>query len=60
MQKQSLQIPLDFIKASIGETYFKCGKNNCCCNSGELHTAFYLSYRLKGKSFTVHIPKFLG
>lgn len=45
------------IKGSIGETHFKCGKKNCICSQGKLHSAHYLSYRRDGKTHTVHIPK---
>lgn len=45
------------LKASLGQTAFKCGKPHCLCISKGLHTAYYLSYRLDGKTYTVHIPK---
>ena len=47
------------LKASIGENHFKCGKTNCTCTRGLLHSAHYLSYRLDGKTHTVYVPKSL-
>jgi len=46
-----------YLKASIGQTHFKCGKKNCRCTENKLHSAYYLSYRKSGKTFTVHIPQ---
>jgi hypothetical protein len=47
------------LKASIGKNHFKCGKINCSCSRGILHSAHYLSYRHDGKTHTVHVPKTL-
>ena len=47
------------IKGSLGWTKAKCGYPRCKCAKGELHTACYLSYRVTGKTHTVHIPKVL-
>ena len=47
------------LKASIGESHFKCGKKNCSCSRGSLHSAHYLSYRQNGKTHTVYVPKTL-
>ena len=47
------------LKASLGQTSFKCGKPRCLCTRNALHTAYYLSYRMNGKTYTVHIPKTL-
>ncbi len=46
-----------FLKASIGQTHFKCQTENCKCKKGQPHSAHYLSYRKAGQTYTVHIPK---
>ncbi len=48
---------LPILKASLGQTSFKCGKPRCICIKNNLHTAYYLSYRMDGRTYTVHIPK---
>lgn len=48
---------LPLIKGSLGLTKMRCGNARCKCARGELHSAWYLSYRMNGKTQTVHIPK---
>lgn len=57
MKTDKIKTYLPLLKGSIGENHFKCGKNNCACKQGALHSAFYYCYRYDGKSHTIHIPK---
>ena len=59
MSAKNFQQLFPMLKASIGESHFKCGKINCSCSRGILHSAHYLSYRQDGKTHTVYIPKSL-
>ena len=59
MKIDKFQHLFPMLKASIGENHFKCGKKNCACYRGILHSAHYLSYRQDGKTHTVYIPKTL-
>lgn len=48
---------LPLVKGSLGMTMVRCGNARCKCAWGELHSAWYLSYRVEGKTHTVHVPK---
>lgn len=45
------------MRGSLVETRVKCGKPTCKCARGELHTAFYLSRRIDGKTRMDHVAK---
>lgn len=59
MKLADFQQYFPLLKGSIGETHFRCGKKNCACIHGKLHSAHYLSYRQAGKTNTIHIPNAL-
>lgn len=46
-----------FVAASISEVKRTCGKPNCKCARGEPHRAHVLTYKVEGKTKTVHVPK---
>jgi len=45
------------VRGSLIQNRIRCGKPTCKCAKGELHTAFYLSRRLEGKTRMDHIAK---
>jgi len=47
----------EVLKGSISVGYKRCG--NLCrrCRKGKGHRCIYFSYRYRGKTFVVHIPK---
>jgi hypothetical protein len=47
-----------FIRGSLVESTFKCGKDNCWCAKAEKgHPACYLSVRVGSKRKMVYVPK---
>ena len=49
-----------FLRGSLVESTFKCGKSNCWCNKNKAksgHPACYLSMRLGKKRKMIYIPK---
>jgi hypothetical protein len=46
-----------FVAASLCEVERKCGKANCKCARGEPHRAHVLTYKVKGKTKSVYVPK---
>ncbi len=52
---------LGFIQGSMVKIYRSCGKKGCRCQQGYLHgPAHYISYKEKGRTQMVYIPKALA
>jgi len=45
------------VAASLCKVNRRCGNPNCKCARGEFHTAHVLTYKVKGKTKAVHVPK---
>lgn len=43
-------------RGSLAEVHLTCGKQNCRCQEGLRHRAFYVSYRSGGQTKVVHVP----
>jgi hypothetical protein len=43
------------LQASVVERKTKCGKDGCRCTRGEMHTAWSVTYKEKGKTRTIGI-----
>jgi len=50
-------IPADGIAGSLALTHTRCGKDNCRCTQGELHTAWRLTFMVDGKKRVERVPK---
>ena len=46
-----------FVMASLSEVNRRCGNPNCKCARGAPHRAHVLTYKVKGKTRAVHVPK---
>jgi hypothetical protein len=46
-----------FVMASLCEVNRRCGNPKCKCAKGLPHRAHVLTYKLKGKTQAVHVPK---
>lgn len=46
-----------FVAASLCAVKRTCGKPNCRCTRGEPHTAHVLTWKEKGKTKAVYVPK---
>lgn len=46
-----------FVAASLCQVKRRCGNPRCKCARGLPHQAFVLTYKVKGKTRTVHVPK---
>ena len=46
-----------FVAASLCAVSRRCGNPNCKCARGEHHHAHILTFKVKGKTRTVHVPK---
>lgn len=46
-----------FIVGSLCKVKRRCGNPECRCAKGEPHEAHVLTYKVKGKTKTVHVPK---
>jgi len=46
-----------FVAGSLCRVNRRCGNPNCKCGRGEPHQAWVLSFKVKGKTRTVHVPK---
>jgi hypothetical protein len=45
------------LAASLAETTKHCGRDSCHCKQGgPLHTAWHLTFKVKGKTRTVYVP----
>jgi hypothetical protein len=46
------------MKGSLAEVELTCGTPQCRCHAGgPKHRGFYFSYRLRGRSHTVYVPR---
>ena len=45
------------VAASLVQAGVRCGKSTCRCASGEKHTAYYLTFKVKATTRTVYVPK---
>lgn len=45
------------VAASLCRVKRRCGNRNCRCARGEFHKAHVLTYKVKGKTKVVHVPK---
>ena len=45
------------VAASLCRRMTKCGNPNCKCARGEKHESWCLTYKDKGKTHTVHVPR---
>jgi hypothetical protein len=48
-----------FVAGSLCRVNRRCGNARCKCAQGEPHQAWVLSFKVKGKTRTVHVPKAL-
>jgi hypothetical protein len=46
-----------FVMASLCEVNRRCGNPRCKCAKGEPHRAHVLTYKVKGRTKAVHVPK---
>lgn len=46
-----------FLAASLCVVNRRCGQPNCRCAKGQPHQAHVLTYKVKGKTKTIHVPK---
>ena len=51
------QLPGDLLPGSLCQTQRRCGKPNCHCARGELHTSLYLVQSHQGKLRQICVPK---
>jgi excinuclease UvrABC ATPase subunit len=54
---KQLALAKPLVAASLCRVARRCGHPNCKCARGEPHTAHVLTYKVKGKTKTVHVPK---
>lgn len=45
------------VSGSLCRVNRRCGNSNCRCARGEPHQAWVLSFKVKGKTRTVHVPR---
>ena len=45
------------VAASLVAFRRKCGRSGCHCQSGEGHLAHHLTFKVKGKTRSVYVPK---
>ena len=50
-------IPADGIGGSLALARTRCGKDNCRCAQGELHTVWRLTFMVDGKKRVERVPK---
>jgi len=50
-------IPPDALPGSLALSHQRCGKPNCRCAQGELHSVWSLTFMVDGKKRVQHIPK---
>lgn len=46
-----------FVAASLCEVNRRCGNPRCRCARGQAHRAHVLTWKVRGKTRTVHVPK---
>jgi hypothetical protein len=44
------------LAATLTQVHKRCGQPACRCYHGEPHTAWHLTYKVKGKTRTVYVP----
>jgi len=55
---EKLRRLMPLMKGSLALVELTCGTPSCRCHTtGPKHKGYYFSYRLRGKSHTVYIPK---
>jgi hypothetical protein len=54
---QRFAIPAEGLAGSLALTHTRCGKDNCRCAQGELHTAWRLTFVIDGKKRVERVPK---
>jgi hypothetical protein len=47
----------DLLNGHIQKRRVKCGKSNCKCTGGELHTAFYHIWHCDGRRYQKYVRK---
>ncbi len=47
----------EVMKGSLAQVHITCGRKGCRCETGQRHAAHHFSYRIKGKSRSVCVPK---
>lgn len=50
-------IPANALPGSLALAHQRCGKPNCHCAQGELHSVWSLTFMANGKKCVQHIPK---
>jgi hypothetical protein len=45
-----------FVAASLVAFRRKCGRAGCHCQSGQGHPGHHLTYKVKGKTRSIHVP----
>lgn len=45
------------VAASLCERKIRCGNPNCKCAQGKKHSSWCLTYKDKGRTRTVHVPR---
>mgnify|MGYP006269508351 FL=1 len=50
-------IPAEGVAGSLALTHTRCGKDNCRCRQGDLHTAWRLTFMVDGKKRVERVPK---
>lgn len=48
-----------FVAASLNQVTRRCGNPNCKCAKGQPHQAHTLTFKVKGKTKSIHVPKAL-
>lgn len=56
---KDFKIHRPFLAATLVSFRRKCGRAGCHCQSGPGHPAFHLTFKEKGKTRSVHVPKAL-
>jgi hypothetical protein len=51
------QIPPNALPGSLALTHRRCGKPNCRCTQGELHSVWSLTFMVDGKKHVQHVPQ---
>ena len=46
-----------FVAASLNKVTRRCGNPNCKCAKGQPHQAHTLTFKVKGKTKSIHVPK---
>jgi len=49
--------PTEISNGGVYVQHVRCGKKNCRCARGELHTAYYFIARSQGRQYKIYVPK---